>query len=246
MWDRIIEKEINIQEWKKKYDLLIEEWKESAEKKNLYKSDKDNPLRGLFISDGIACPEIWFKQNIRPLFIQKEAYDNSGTQSSWDEAEWFLSGKHKQGKIAGKTWKKVCAWAHDIFHNPCNENNFKWNDPILQQIAIINIKKYGGWLPSSESDLKKHAEEYAAYIYKQIVMINPTVIVCGNTKKLLDIVWEKLNKGIIKKVPQGRVYPVKTNEINAVLIDFWHPSCRQDHSKEWKEDMISFYHLLEH
>lgn len=210
---------------------LLKKWQASAEADNIYKN-QDNPCANIFISDGIAHPDTWFTQKIRPLFVLKEAYDKSGEQKSWDEVKWFLTTKEengdesggKTGKIEGQTWKTICQWVSYIF-----EGNYDcdtvWGNKNLGKIALINIKKYGGYERSSSKDLQKHAEKYSKYIYEQIKLIKPTIIICGYTGWLLDIVWEKNNKQAIRKnCCGGHVYDIP--EINAKLIDFWHPSAR--------------------
>ena len=90
------------EQWKKEYleerPKLLAEWKEKG---NVY-ADGENDHADVFISDGIADPDKWFEQEIRPLFILKEAY---GGEEDWDEIEWFITGGHNQGKIKNKTWR---------------------------------------------------------------------------------------------------------------------------------------------
>ena len=38
---------------------------------------------GIFISDGVVSPEIWYSQNVRIVFLLKEAYTKNG-DSDWD------------------------------------------------------------------------------------------------------------------------------------------------------------------
>ena len=41
-----------------------------------------------FIRDGIINPTQWFSQDIRPLFLLKEAYDKEGTGGCECQKEW--------------------------------------------------------------------------------------------------------------------------------------------------------------
>ena len=206
---------------------VLEEWKRKAD---IYKQ-MDNQRANIFISDGIAHPEKWFEQKIRPLFVLKEAYDKSSNPKDWDEVKWFLTTKeesgeasgNKSGKISGKTWQTLCKWSSYLF-----ENNYDidpiWENENLRQIALINIKKYGGYEKSQDKDLRQHAERHWELIYKQIELIKPTIIICGYTGWLLDIVWQKkFNLPIRKKKIDREVYEIPRMK-NVKLIDFWHPS----------------------
>lgn len=209
-------------------------------KKNLYdKYSKPNEKKDVLVTDGIAYPELWFDQDVRPLFVLKEAYDSTDEHKPWDELKYFVrESKHEPINHRSKTWRKLCDWTRDIFR--CKEKNadYYWDDEWLKHIAVINIKKYGGWNPSKNDDLKMHAEEHADLIYEQIELIKPTVIICGYTGWLLDIVWEKMGMDKIRNSESGRLHLVKN--MDAVLIDFWHPSCPK-YSKEWEEDMIAYH-----
>ena len=62
------------EQWKKEYleehPKLLAEWKA----KGTVYADGENDKANVFISDGIADPDKWFEQEIRPLFILKQAY----------------------------------------------------------------------------------------------------------------------------------------------------------------------------
>ena len=226
--------------WKDEYleahSDLLKKWKETG---NVY-AEGENDQAGVFISDGIADPDGWFSQEIRPLFILKEAY---GGEDDWDEIEWFITGGHKQGKIKNKTWKCIADWSAYILTNKawriCGEGyqsvEYKgtpndlpkatWENPYLKHIALINIKKYGGQSRSSDSDLKKHAETHFEEIYRQIELIKPTVVFCGHTGWLLDILWQKkFGKPIRVERSSTWVYAVPNLTPEARMLDYWHPS----------------------
>ena len=220
---------------------MFVKWKETG---NIY-AEGENDRADVFISDGIAVPELWFQQDVRPLFILKEAYDASEDHKDWDEVEWFITGGHKHGKILNKTWRTIANWSGYIFTHTdwhwdeCAYRSEQhkgspydlylskntWENPFLKHIAVMNIKKYGGHASSNDADLRKHAEAHYELIYRQIELIKPTVIICGHTAWLLDIVWKKMfgqpfrlerNSTWVYDVP-NLICPVK-------LLDYWHPS----------------------
>ena len=224
------------EQWKKEYleerPKLLAEWKA----KGTVYAEGENDKANVFISDGIADPDKWFEQEIRPLFILKEAY---GGEEDWDEIEWFITGGHKQGKIKNKTWRCISDWAAYILTNkswgwtesglrskdyqgtPNDLPKDTWENPYLKHIALINIKKYGGQSRSSDSDLKKHAETHFEEIYRQIESMHPTHIICGHTAWLLDIVWEKkFGKPIRVERNSTWVYIVPNLTPEAKLLDY--------------------------
>lgn len=231
-----VEREERHDAYREEHPKLLSEWKA----KGTVYAEGENDQANVFISDGIADPDQWFSQEVRPLFILKEAY---GGEEDWDEIEWFITGGHKQGKIKNKTWKCIADWAAYILTNKawrwtehgCRSEKYKcspfdlpkdtWETPYLKQIAVINIKKYGGRSRSSDADLTKHAETHFEEIYRQIEMIHPTHIICGHTAWLLDIVWEKkFGKPIREERNSTWVYIVPNLTPEVKMLDYWHPS----------------------
>ena len=70
-------------------ELLFQEWKNKAP------SDDINHSQNVFIRDGIVCPEQWFSQKVRPLYLLKEAYHGT---SDWDLIKEHLLTEAKMGK----------------------------------------------------------------------------------------------------------------------------------------------------
>ena len=218
---------------------IMSQLKKDSKKNSIY---KDDPNNWVFISDGVACPDEWFSETFnstlpnefrRPLFILKEAY---GGNEDWDEAEWFLTGKHKHGNIDDKTFKNICKWASYIFGNNY-EDKEKWENDSLKKIALINIKKYHGKSLSTNSDLKEHAKKHFDLIFEQIKLIDPTIIICGYTGWLLDVIWKEKKLGRARQNGEGRVFYVSITGREIPLIDFWHPACRTNHLAEFRSDI---------
>ena len=240
------------QEWYDEYNKNImdvfSDWKKSMHDNNIYESDEENPKRNVFITDGIVDAETWFNSDVRPLFVLKEAYDSSDNISEeWDEVDWVRKAKHDKISGTNKTWQTLCAWAHDIVEAPYQGHytgELYWDDTILKRIAVINIKKYGGQQKSNYKDLERHAKEYAELIYRQIELIHPTVIICGYTGWILDIVWAEITDNKLRNAGNGRIHDISIDGIDAVLIDFWHPSCINGYSKDWDDDMRAYHTIV--
>ena len=89
--------------YRREVEMLFRTWKEK------------NPLdgmdhqHGIFIRDGVVCPERWFSQTVRPLFLLKEAYHGDG--------DWDLIADHllTEGKIGRHTiWKRISQWTRGL------------------------------------------------------------------------------------------------------------------------------------
>lgn len=191
-------------------------------------------LRGrenILITDGIADVDEWAKNKIRPLFILKEAYDKSSDPSiktKWNEFTDYVN--LQRGEISSLTWKRIAQWTHFIF-NQNKEEALKvsnWEDksngdnvPLLKKIALINIKKYDGMEISNNTILEQHAIKHRDLLIKQINAIQPTIIICGYTGWLVDVVYNKT----IRKIKNGYyVYKLRLDNGDEIpLIDFWHP-----------------------
>ncbi len=200
---------------------LVSDWK----RYNIYldKNEKNYP-KDVFISDGIVDPDKWFDQDIRPLFVLKEAY---GGDHDWNEIDWFFRNEEKSSQsILDPTWRTICHWASYVFDKKYDCDSISWGNDVFKKIAVINIKKYGGIESSVNKDLKRHAEKHYENIFNQINLIKPTLIICGYTGWLLDIVWQSKGlKRIRGKDHHFRIYDVKGLDCEKVrLIDFWHPS----------------------
>ena len=214
-----------LKEYQREMPKLLAQWKADG---NVY-AEGENDRADVFISDGIAVPELWFNQEVRPLIVLKEAYDTSEAHEDWDELEWFITGGHKQGKISSKTWCMLSRWASYLFTEKYGlydkDVSQGWDNPCLQHIALINVKKYGGHSQSSDADLRRHVAAHYENIYRQIELIKPTIIICGNTGWLLDLVWTKMfGKSIRGEHNSTWVYDVPHLAVPAKMLDYWHPS----------------------
>lgn len=176
-------------EYKDAHSALMDEWKKRHKAKGY----------GIFIKDGIVCPETWFSQSIRVLFLLKEAYNND---PDYKGDCWDLLGFLKDtDKNKGRIWAAVAEWQHAI------ENTTKEHIPTfdgwlgatvndmdkyrkkqceqLKKCAVMNIKKSNGKTASTDKDLLGYVERDWDLLKKQIEIIAPTIIVCGSTFHLL-------------------------------------------------------------
>lgn len=200
---------------------LFEEWKEKTS------SGEIDHKNNVFISDGIVCPKQWFSQNVRPLFLLKEAYHEEG---NWDLiSEHLLTDK----KIGSGTWRRVSEWTYGLMATtenvlppyPVDEIMNYYGNPYLRKMAVVNVKKSGGTSNSDMEVINKYAEYDKAQLRKEIELVDPTVIVCGYTISSLNIIMEEPVKDYSHPNPNF-YYTMRLNNHNVVVLDYYHPSNR--------------------
>ena len=210
--------------------------------------EEDKLNKCVFVSDGIFDYEQWNIQNLRILFILKEAYDktekNKDGLYAWDEPDWLMRRLNDSEKNLGVTWRRIYQWTKAIsdaydkkdasFEAVERIGNAK---DIFKRIAVINVKKMNGESSSAAGDLRKHAIRHSKELLKQIKMINPTVIVCGYTCWLLDVALNEQGKRIVRQKKNDNLW-YKTKELTGkevAVIDFWHPACRGEDKTLYEE-----------
>ncbi len=111
---------------------------------------------------------------------------------------------------------------------------------ILQNIALINIRKLSGGATSKDKEIQTAYNKYKSLILKQIEVFEPDIIIGGNTIKYL---YDDLGLSNFQK--KGN-YPVDYYTSNEkIIIDAYHPAARIDKEqycdsivssvKEWSE-----------
>ncbi len=178
-----------------------------------------------FLIDGIMNFENWLIAKPKILFLLKE---NRAAEDDWEPSD----GINTQ---ANKFSLNVARWTQIIRELYCNPDaNPSFDDIILpvsfNDIAIIEVKKLNeGKGKSSTSNLRKYARMDRILIQQQMELINPEIIICGNTCDLYgDIIygdeeWEKLIS-----FPYYACYKHR----NRLVIDLYHPSTISIDDKE--------------
>ena len=178
---------------------------------------KKRPIhRGeLFISDGIIDKSIWDASKVKSLFLLKEAYDSEPNED-WDLCD-LIKNEWKGPKY--KLWWTVSQWAYGI--SQIKEGNFppftEDRDLLKHALfssAVINIKKSGGNSKSDDSDLILYLESDWDLIEKQIIEVNPDIVVCGNT-------WSLIERKI--QNPE-KISDLVYSAMGFHFVDFWHPA----------------------
>lgn len=221
-----------VQRYNEHCSALFEYWKQ---KQAFGQIDHAN---NIFISDGVVCPEIWFSQEIRPLFLLKEAY---GWHNDGDLIKDHLL---TQGSMSGyPTWRRVTQWAEGLLKTTAEaiypytkQKNCTFGNEFLKHIAAVNIKKSGGVEKSNADDLMAYAKHDKDELYEQIQIIDPTVIICGYTMEYLNIIMPEPIKEWAGQ-SQNLFYRTQLNGHDVLVLDYWHPSNQYP-------DIMNYYTLM--
>lgn len=166
-----------------------------------------------FVFDGILNKAIFDESNPKIAILLKESNDDF-TQIAPLKVEGY-----------GPTGNSNLFWRHIniyVFIATCAWNNRESNymdikeitEKKVNSIAYINIKKNAqSKNVSDQNDILNYAKKDKIYLQRQIDLIGPQVIFCGNTKRSYDEI-EK-TKQISNNVYLGN---------NKIVIDYYHPS----------------------
>lgn len=185
-----------------------------------------NHANTVFIRDGVVCPELWFAQQTRPLFLLKEAYNGNG--------DWDLASNHLlTAKPASRMWRRVSHWTCALLNTTEEElapydprlDVSKYGNEHLRRIAVVNIKKSGGNNSSNMDEIRSYAWFDAERLWKQLSFCDPTVIVCGYTGSALDIIAERMTGRKVRDTySENLYYTMELNGNKVLVLDYWHPA----------------------
>jgi hypothetical protein len=141
------------------------------------------------VTDGILNVDLYNLAKYKILWILKEPYGNGDMDySEYIEESFKFKGKFHS---APKMWERI------IYTNYGILNNFeKWDDMdwlnkdenvfnSLKYCALINLKKVPGKTRSNYYEIQEHYNRSKEIIKKQLSLINPEIIICGGTFKLI-------------------------------------------------------------
>lgn len=236
-------------------------WEESISNRYKERFTKDGIVPD-FIMDGVIDPDKYANAKIKILFLNREPNDSG--------ADGWLNRDLRNQIINGE---RIFLNNHNIvpnlfgtflvIHQLCNESASSLDveqfcELINEQInstpnhsgefmlstAYMNLKKIGGGAKTQDAILVEDLATGWNIIKKQILYLNPTIIVSGNIRKYLDandpriqFTWAKDYPGFLyddKSIPalhgmiiDGKEYPI---------LDLYHPSSPSEHDYySWKQ-----------
>lgn len=245
-----------VETYEKKSAELFERWKKKEPFEGLdCKIDHGN---NVFVRDGIVDPEQWFSQDVRPLFLLKEAYNGD---EDWDLREHIMRDEPMKGHTA---WRKITQWAYGIMgtsvdHIPffddmieatvSDKGKLSFGNDHLKKIAVVNIKKSNGQPTSNNEEVGIYAWRDKEELAEQIELIDPTVIICGNTSDSLDTIMGAMR---FESYPNCRregydlFYDLELNNHRVIVIDYWHPSNHFPNIMNYYGLVGTYQHALKH
>lgn len=215
--------------YKREIEKLFSKWKR--------KSFQDIGHRDkVFISDGVVCPEQWFEQKIRPLFLLKEAY--GGT------SDWSLIQDHLllENVKMSHIWSTICRWTEGLMNTtstvlPAFQSKLayqNYGNEILKQIAVVNIKKSGGKSSSAMEEINRYADCDKNELRCELELCDPTIVICGYTISSLGIIMQKDIKAVYN---DNWFYWIELNNHPVLVIDYYHPANQYP-------DLLNYYGLM--
>lgn len=220
----------------KKYKLntLLQEWQE-YERKRL-----GNEFE-YFINDGFIDKKTWDNQKgVKICYFLKEAYtkDYDENKDSPDcTLNWIRQCIQNDGPK--RMWKKVAIWTHaikqaELLETPiynCKEIEENYKE-ITCEIAFVNIKKSNGESHSCFEELMAlvNDTQTAEFLKKELEIINPDVIICGNTFSCLQKI---LGDEITGESSNEKYFAFWKDKI---VINYYHPAA-------YTSNIVNFYAL---
>jgi len=163
-----------------------------------------------FADYGIIQEDLWMKAKRKVLFLMKET-------------NFFAGDLRKLAR--DNPWKVVGYWAYGLqnvtveqippFVEAKREENYK---NAYSSAAIMNLKKMQGGPAADMIKVNDAVKRDAEFIKTELEIIRPEIVICCGTFGIVGNIISDFEK----LVPEDRSY----RHINAVWIDYCHPSAR--------------------
>lgn len=173
-----------------------------------------------FVDDGIIDEDLYHASNKRVLIVLKETNGCPKDLRSCIREYW-------QGPKY-TVWHNISRWIYGIQHTtknsiPGRTEAERYKTEALLSSAVMNVKKKAGGAYSDMDEVKDYAIMDAEFIYREIELINPEVIIFGNTFPILREVYSLNSLKLLEAADlDGYVYLWN----NRICIDFGHPAAQ--------------------
>ncbi len=212
--------------------------------KNLekFKHSQDEHINSI-VPDGIVNVTKYLNNDLKILWVLKEA--NSPDNCDWDMREALDSYlKTEKGLRYGwaNTFTPIVYTTNGILRNEDWDTMGDFTkDPdiidCLQEVAYINIKKIPGGSVANNDVIQKYYDDNKEALHEQIKLINPNVVIFGNTMNFIEKDFFTEAFGDLdenKENPHLHIY--KNN--NRLLLHAYHPNNRVVKHKEYCNSII--------
>lgn len=181
-----------------------------------------------FISDGAVNPDIYEQSQPKIVFFLKEAYSKSN-DGGWNLTDWLNNG------AMTRMWGTVAEWTYGLRNTTATEIPSKPHlsseekTTLLKSIGIVNVKKSNGNVSSDYTDLLQYAATDCEYLKKELDILTPDIIICGNNSSLLRLLYgAKIQDGKVSSDGIIDAEFMRENGYafvdNKIIIDYYHPA----------------------
>lgn len=200
-------------------DALMREWAE----------DHHGKGGASFISDGVVDADTYEGSIPKICFFLKEAYSRTD-DGDWSLTDWLASG------AMTRMWSSVAEWSYGIRHTTETvipqkpQLTREEKTALLQAVAVVNVKKSNGAVASDYEDLLQYARTDQAYLKRELDILSPDVIVCGNNSSLLRLLYGASVKDNGKVGEDGLVDAAFMRQYGyavvdgTIILDYYHPA----------------------
>lgn len=194
---------------------------------NLIENNK-RLFNGKFIYDGIVDILEYTNSDLKVLWILKEA---NSTDSDWDMRDALRDLKNESGKGLKKGWANtftsIVYATYGIFNEILwgNMGDFNKNQSIidvLRKVAYINVKKIPGGGRAFWNVIRPYYLENKKAIHEQVNIINPNVIIFGNTYSYFDDDFFEFFGELTENKSNNSLHIY--NNKNYLLLHAYHPN----------------------
>lgn len=201
------------------------------------------------IRDGIINYEKYNNSPVKILLILKEGnVDENDKQKNRDLRNEIFEDGHLENALNIPTFRKIIYSVYQIYHPETEWSEIPFANEneaydVLKSIAYININKLPGSNISSDEEIETIFIKNKDALLEQIQLINPEVIICGNTLKymrdaLMEIGWNTTieNKEFIDDNTDAYITKGK-----GVIINAWHPAYWKISDKNYTKGIFDAY-----
>lgn len=187
------------------------------------------------VDDGIINEASFKAQKLKILFVLRETYEDGENEE--DKGGWHIK-EVIYNWIEGKT-RRIPTYENITKTISSITNNTNTRD-LINNIAIINIKKIPGSTKSNGRILAKHFRVNKERLDQEIETIDPDIIIFGGTAHHFEQHWN-INRDTFSKEPEECNYIIKTIKGKEIVCPIvLHPSASgyQKCIKEVKELLL--------
>lgn len=195
------------------------------------------------IEDGAICPELYLKSKIKIAWVLKESYQNDNEISDYKYLTNVLNRDTVYDDFFSNqsrpTWYPILRASYSILNKFIEYKNIPEISDIsliIRKIAIINTQKLPALNTYKSYDrvIQAAFDENEEILKKQIRLLNPNVLIFGNTFK-----YYKSLLGINQKERKSKdgttEYYIRDNKL---YVDSYHPAQRKFKKEDYVNNII--------